>query len=264
MLAAYMLAFDGMSDIGLKKEIQEDVIYHRTYGKEIELFIIADGVGTVNEEMSPGTIACAEVADYLKRVYEYDEEVFTENFEFFLQMAMYSANRVLGTFHLIDDEAYKGFGTSMTACIVHKNMLYFAHSGNTRLHLIRVNKEGAPVINQLTVDHTEGFEKLARREITEEMYLKGIEKLQLTSGLGVFPDPEIQTSFTRFSKNNIIVMTTDGVHYPLWQTVLLELVLAAENTSSACRALIDAAKIQKYPDNMSSMVVYNLPDENKT
>ena len=130
--------------------------------------------------------------------------------------------------------------------------------------MIKVNKGGQPIINQLTLDHTEGFEKLARKEITEELYLTGLEKLKLTSALGVFSDPDIQTSTSRFEKNNIIVMTTDGIHYPLWQASILELVLKAENTSSACKALIDAAKIMQYPDNMSAMVIYSLPEETAT
>ena len=259
-----MLANDCMSDIGLNKELQEDIIYHVEYGKNIHLFVITDGVGTVNEQMNPAAIACSEVSGYIKRVYEYDEDVLKENAEFILQMALYSANRVLGTFHLVNDEQYNGFGTSMTACLTYDKKFSFAHCGNTRLHLIKVNKGGQPIINQLTLDHTEGFEKLARKEITEELYLTGLEKLKLTSALGVFSDPDIQTSTSRFEKNNIIVMTTDGIHYPLWQASILDLVLKAENTSSACKALIDAAKIMQYPDNMSAMVIYSLPEETAT
>ena len=59
------------------------------------------------------------------------------------------------------------------------------------------------------------------------------------------------------------MITTDGVHCALWQHIIMELVLAANNTKSAVKALIDAAKIRKYEDNMSAMIIFNENENEK-
>lgn len=255
-----MILFDGLSDIGLERERQEDAIFQSSYDKDTKLFIIADGTGLVNEQMNPAEIACVEVSNYIKRQYDHDKDFLINNADYIMEEALYTANRVLGAFHVINEEVYSGFGCCMTACLVYEDKFTFAHSGNTRLHLIRGNKENKLSIRQLTVDHTGGYEKLITHQITENQYLSGTDKLQLTSGLGVFAFPTIQTMTTKFPKNSIIVMTTDGIHYAIWQNAIMELVLKAENTLSAAQALIEAAKMQKYPDNMSSMVIYSTGD----
>lgn len=254
-----MLAYDGLSDIGLEKEKQEDIIFRSDLGKGFSLFIIADGVGMVSESMNPAVIASVEIEQFLKRQVDYDADNFTEHIEHLMEESFLTANRVLGSFHLINEDVYKGFGCCVTACVIYDNdrKMTFAHCGNTRLHLIKANKAGEPIIKLLTIDHTKGFEQLALNKITEEEYLQGLDKMQLTSSLGVFADPEIQTSTIKFNPKNVLVLTTDGIHYPLWQRVIMELVVQSENTLSACQALIGAAKLQKYPDNMAVMTIFN-------
>lgn len=254
-----MLVYDGMSDIGLEKTVQEDVIFQDKLDKDTILFIITDGSGYVNENMDPATIACMEVSNFIRRQYEHSKKYLISNIEYLLEEALYTANRVIGTFHVVDDEKYSGFGCCMTACLIYDKHFTFAHCGNTRLHIIKNKKDEGPIIKQLTVDHTEGYEQLVLHRITEEQYLRGLTKMNLTSGLGIFSNPTIQVSTNKLSDNNIIVMTSDGIHYPLWQNVIMELILKSENTLSAVRALIDAAKIQQYPDNMSAMVIFSLP-----
>lgn len=256
-----MLLFDGMSDIGLERDRQEDVIYQYTYDADTRLFIICDGSGGLVEQIDPAEIACTEISSFLKRQFEYDKGLFIEHIEHYLTEAFISANRVLGTFRVVNEEKFSGFGCSVTACLIYGNRLSFAHCGNTRLHLIKLNKNNRLTINQLTVDHTAGYEKLLKHQITEEQYLKGLDKMQLTSGLGVFSEPEIQVSTNKFQEGNIIIMTTDGIHYPLYQNSLLELAVRADNTQSTCKALIEAAKMQKYPDNMSAMVIFSVSDD---
>lgn len=252
-----MIVFDGLSDIGLERERQEDAIYQATYDKNTYLFIIADGSGMVNEQMNPAEIACVEVSNYVKRQYDHGREYLIQNADYIMEEALYTANRVLGAFHVVNEEKYSGFGCCMTACLVYDNKFTFSHSGNTRLHLIKANKEKKPVIIQLTADHTEGYEKLVLNQINEKQYLSGTDKLNLTSGLGIYSSPVIQTMTNKLKPGNIIVMTTDGIHYPLWQSAIMELTLKAKDTLSAAKALIDAAKIQQYPDNMSAMIVFS-------
>ena len=80
-----MLAYDGLSDIGLEKEKQEDIIFRSDLGKGFSLFIIADGVGMVSESMNPAVIASVEIEQFLKRQVDYDADNFTEHIEHLME-----------------------------------------------------------------------------------------------------------------------------------------------------------------------------------
>ena len=256
-----MIFYDGLSDIGSDREKQEDAIYQQSYDKNTHLFIVCDGAGMVDDSINPALIACTEVTNFIKRQYDYDRDMLVNYADAMLKEALYSANRVMGVFHIANEDKYNNFGCCMTACLVYDNKLTFAHCGNTRLHLIKATKVGDPIIKQLTVDHTASYEQFLTGKINEEEYLTGIDKLSYTSGLGIFANPEIQTMTVRFPEGNIAVLTTDGVHYAIWQQALMEIVLRSDNTTNAVGNLIQAAKMQKYPDNMSAVVIYNISEE---
>ena len=251
-----MIVFDGMSDIGIGRERQEDVIYQIALDSETFLFIVADGIGGLEDQYNPAGIACTEVVNLIKRRFEREGTSIFDNADSLMDEAFYLANRVLGVFNALNDERFPNFGCSMTCCIVHKEKVYFSHCGNTRLHLITTNKNKEPKIIQMTVDHTANYNEFLQNKIDEREYMESIAMHQLTSNIGSFADPQIQTGSFDF-KNGVIVITSDGIHCALWQHIIMELVLTANNTKSAVRALIDAAKIRKYEDNMSTIVIFN-------
>lgn len=51
-------------------------------------------------------------------------------------------------------------------------------------------------------------------------------------------------------------MTTDGIHYAIRPEALSDIVLQSGTCSDAAKSLIEAAKIEKYPDNMSALIAY--------
>jgi serine/threonine protein phosphatase PrpC len=118
-----------------------------------------------------------------------------------------------------------------------------------------------PVITQLTYDHTKAYDAYLSGKLTTEQYHTHPDRLSLTSGLGIFTDPQIQTMTNKIKNGDIIVMTTDGIHYAIKENAIRDIVLRSENTSGAAQSLILAAREMKYEDNMSAMVLYSIPDE---
>jgi len=257
-----MIVFDGLSDIGIGRERQEDIIYQTALDPDTFLFIVADGTGGLEDMYNPAGIACSEVVSLIKRRYDREGAYIFEDSDSLLDEAFYLANRVLGVFHVVNDERFPNFGCSMTCCIIHKDKAYFGHCGNTRLHYITTNKNKEPKIIQMTVDHTANYNDLLQNKIDERGYMESVARHQLISNIGSFAEPQIQTGTFDF-KSGIVVITTDGVHCALWQHIIMELVLAANNTKSAVKALIDAAKIRKYEDNMSAMIIFNENENEK-
>lgn len=98
-------------------------------------------------------------------------------------------------------------------------------------------------------------------EISADRYHTTLERLQLTSGLGFFPEPEIHIISGAFKENNIILMTTDGIHYCIKEDAMLNIILMSQNTHDAVEALIMGARQLKYEDNMSAVTIFNVTDK---
>ena len=256
-----IFAYEGNTNTGYQKSINEDDIGVVELNDETLLLMIADGAkSAIETRFHPASIAIHEAASFLQRFFKQAPELLTQYPELFLSETIQYANRVLNVFSACDEDHYAGFGCSFTCCLLYKKEqdIYatVASAGNTRLYLIRVVK-GVPSIHQLTTDHTHAAEMVLSGLITEEQYYTHLDRLVLTSGLGVLPDPKIQIlENLLLKKNDIILMTTDGIHYAIRPEALSDIVLRSGSCTDAAKSLIEAAKLEKYADNMSVIVAY--------
>lgn len=127
------------------------------------------------------------------------------------------------------------------------------YSGNTRLYIIRNGK-----VNLITHDHTQAYELLQEGKIDSETYYVHDGRLKLTSGIGKIINPRIDTISGKLQEQDLVLMTTDGIHYALRPDAMSEIILnSPPEGTEATNALVNAAKnIVKYPDNMSAMLIY--------
>ncbi|MDR0287774.1 MAG: protein phosphatase 2C domain-containing protein [Clostridiales bacterium] len=251
--------YGGSSDIGYKRDVNEDYINIIELDDQTLFAIIADGAGSKCSAIQPASIVSSETIQILRRVFASDKDLFLSNAGLFLRESMYTANRVLGAFKLGNEEMYAGFGASVTCCICTVDGKFtFAHCGNTRLYLIRINqKDKVPTIKQITQDHTKARHLVDEGLLTLDHYHTHPDRLVITNSLGVIADPVIQVNSGTLKQNDILLLTSDGIHYALVPEAIMQLVVSSENCDGAATALIEASKIQKYPDNMSAMVLWN-------
>ncbi len=256
-----IFAYEGSSNVGYQKSINEDDIGVVELDGETLLLMIADGTkSAIETRFQPASIAIHEVSSFLQRIFKQTPGLLTQYSELFLAEAIEHANRVLNVFSVCDEDYYAGFGCSFTCCLLYKKeeKIYatVASAGNTRLYLIRLIK-GVPSIHQLTTDHTRAADMVLSGLITEEQYYTHLDRLVLTSGLGVLPKPRIQIlEDISLKKDDIILMTTDGIHYAIRPEALSDIVLQSGSCADAAKSLIEAAKLEKYADNMSVIVAY--------
>lgn len=254
--------YGGISDIGCKRELNEDYISITELDDHTLFAVISDGAGskaTGETPMQPASIVTREMNEIVQRVYKQDKNLLLENAEVILSEAIHCANRVLGAFKIANEELYAGFGASVTCCLLHDNNTFaFAHTGNTRLYLIRVNpKDGGISVKQLTVDQTKARDLVTEGYITLEQYHTHPDRLIITGGLGVVVDPIIQTYSGKIKDLDFLLMTTDGIHYAVRPEPMAELVIRSEKSEDAVNSLVTAAKSLQYNDNMSAIVVFN-------
>ena len=153
-----------------------------------------------------------------------------------------------------NEELFSGYSASLTCCLFMENKrITIGHAGNTRFYLMR-NAQ----LNLITHDHTHAFQLLSEGKIDKETYYVHDGRLKLTSGLGKIIDPKIEIFNGQMKDTDIVLMTTDGIHYALRPDAMTEIILnSPPEVTEATKALIKAAKeIVKYPDNMSAMIVY--------
>ena len=253
--------YGGSTNIGCRRDVNEDFIGAWELGEDVLLAIIADGAGSKTSSLQPAAIAGSRIREVIERVYRKNQDLFFEGIETFLEESFQTANQILGAFKMGNEELYAGFGTSITACVFYQNKFTFCHAGNTRLYRIRVNeKDKVPSILQLTQDHTKATRLLKEGIIEPELFYAHPDRLTMTSGLGVVPDPVFQVFSAKLKVNDIFLLTTDGIHYAIRPEAMTDIIAQSGDCSSAADALIEAAKMQKYMDNMSAMLVWKKND----
>ena len=246
--------YGGFMDLGEGRENQEDYINCMELGKNAVFCVIADGSGSAAGYPQPAPLVVNEISDDITDMFREHRELFLTDPVFFLKKAMLNANKVLGGFKIGNEELFSGYSASLSCIFIcrdgAKNRFYLSHSGNTRIYLLTNGR-----LMQLTQDHTAGAQMLLEGKIDEEMYYTLPDRLKLTSGLGVLWEPQIQTRKGVFRPTDLIVMTTDGVHYAIRPEGISALILDSQDCASAAEALIGGAKEFRYPDNMSAIVI---------
>jgi protein phosphatase len=141
----------------------------------------------------------------------------------------------------------------VTCCLFHDDKYSFAHAGNTRLWLIRQG-----VIRQLTLDHTKAYRLFMDGIIDEEQYHTHPDNVVLTSGVGVVADPEVQIyEDAKLKEGDIVLLTTDGIHYSVRPDAMTDIIIDAKNCESAAASLVQAAVATRgMADNMSALLVF--------
>lgn len=251
------------ANIGTGRRHQEDMV-QIFEPDETKLFVMmADGAGSREGLLPPAGIIWDTVYDYLSSFFGEDASpevtgTFLEDPGFYMKQALLMANRVVRGFKLGNEELYSGYGASVTLVFFHDGrrggqegrFMTIVHSGNTRAYLLRGGS-----LHMLTKDHTEGEQLLREKKISIDDYYVMPSSLVLTSAIGVMPSPEIQVLKGKMKKNDLIVLTTDGVHYAIRPDAMAQFILEAQECEDAALDLIAAALSTEYPDNAAAAVV---------
>ena len=248
--------YAGSTDIGYRRTVNEDYIDVVSLSDDCIFPILADGMGSKPVNIQPAQLAVGFVTRHLKKIYSDDKEYLLDNGEQVLAQLLLSAGELIGAFRTANEELYSGYATTLTCCLLTPDRrMISAHSGNSRLYLIR-NRKGVTGIRQISTDHTVAQTLIDRKLITEEEYYTHPDRNKLTSVLGIPSEPQIQLLEAPLKEDDILLLTSDGIHYAVRPEAMLDIVIGSDNCRTAVDNLIYAAKTQKYSDNMSAIVVY--------
>lgn len=135
----------GKTDIGLKRETNQDIFYTQAVNEQVGFAIVCDGMGGQNGGNVASSIACDTIS---KRMNENLTNASDERMKGIIINALSEANiEVYKTSNL--EPGYKGMGTTVVMAVVMNKKAYIGHIGDSRVYLLRDDK-----LHQLTRDHS--------------------------------------------------------------------------------------------------------------
>ena len=262
-----MYIYEGKTDIGYNRRYNEDYLYIKNLDKtgstDDYLAMVLDGNGTnmgrndnADMKVMPATLIAHEISSIINTIYEDDKDMLFSYPINCLKMAVNCANKILGGFKMGNEEEYGGFSSAITMFLLHNDTLYYLHAGNTRLYLMRVQNDNTTKFMQLTKDQTKAQGLVDAGLITPADYYLNPDRLILYSGLGIFANPEFQTGTIPLQTHDILLLTTDGIHYALSQKDIENIIYNNNTLNMAVEQMITDAINFKNIDNMTALMMY--------
>lgn len=141
-------------------------------------------------------------------------------------------------------------GTTLDICLIYNSNMYVAHVGDSRVYRIRKN-----FMRKITKDHSYVQTLIEDGTITKEEAYNHPKKNMLTKALGCTASVEPDIYVKTFLKDDIVVMTTDGLTNMLRENEIYDIINQAPE--EAVEKLINKANENGGYDNITVIIILN-------
>ena len=237
------------SDKGNVRETNEDYFYISNSLDEVQLYILADGMGGYNGGEIASKLAVQTAKNYIENNFK-DIEKDKDSIIQLLGSSMEYANMVVYEKAKSTPEL-QGMGTTLEICLIYNNKVYIGHVGDSRVYRIRKQ-----FIRKLTQDHSYVQKLVKEGTITKEQAEHHPQKNMLMKALGcnAFVEPDVMVK--GFLKDDILVMNSDGLTNLVDQETIYE--MASKNIEQATKDLVQLAKDRGGYDNITVVIIKNI------
>lgn len=232
------------TDVGCVRKENEDSVF----AKELDggyLLIVADGMGGHNGGKTASRIAIDEISSYVTQNYRAGQS--GTEIEDLLRTAISEANMRIYSAAFKDDKL-RGMGTTVVSAIVSENKLYTANVGDSRLYILSNG-----VFRQITTDHSYVESLVSKGIISKSEAKTHPQKNIITRAVGSDDSVEIDFFENSLSKNDIVLICTDGLHTMVDEEDIIKIL--SENIQDASRMLVSLANKNGGRDNISVIAV---------
>ena len=237
------------SDKGNVRETNEDYFYISNSLDQIQLFLLADGMGGYNGGEIASQLAIQTAKNYIENNFK-DIEKDRDSIIQLLGSSMEYANMVVYE-KAKENPELQGMGTTLEICLIYNNKAYIGHVGDSRIY--RVRKQ---FIRKLTQDHSYVQKLVKEGTITKEQAEHHPQKNMLMKALGcnAFVEPDVLVK--GFLKDDILIMCSDGLSNMVDQQTIYE--MASKNIEQATKDLVQLAKDRGGYDNITVVIIKNI------
>ena len=237
------------SDKGKVREINEDYFFISNSLDEVQLYILADGMGGYNGGEIASQLAVQAAKNYIENNFkEVDKD--KDSIIQLLGSSMEYANMVVYE-KSKEQPDLQGMGTTLEICLIYNNKVFIGHIGDSRIY--RIRKE---FIRKLTQDHSYVQKLVKEGTITKEQAVHHPQKNMLMKALGcnAFVEPDVMVK--GFLKDDILIMCSDGLTNLVSQEELYE--NATKNIEQATKDLVALANDRGGYDNITVVIIKNI------
>ena len=237
------------SDVGKVREINEDSFYISDSLDEIQLYILADGMGGYKGGEVASKLAIQSAKNYIESNFKEIEKDKDSIIQLVGSSVEY-ANMIVYEKSKENDEL-NGMGTTLDVCLIYNNRVFIGHVGDSRVY--RIRKE---FMRKLTQDHSYVQKLVKDGTITKEEAVHHPQKNMLMKALGcnAFVEPDVMVK--GFLKDDILIMNSDGLTNLVSQEEIFK--EAKKDIEQAPKELVNLANEKGGYDNITVIVIKNI------
>lgn len=220
------------TDIGKARDINQDYYYIPNQDSDLQLFILADGMGGYNGGEVASSFATQSTKSYIENNFNKIEHT-KENILNLIKNAIEYANMVVFE-KAKNNSELQGMGTTLDVCLIYNNKIYIGHVGDSRIYRIR-----GEIIRKLTKDHSYVQQLVEDGKITREEAKNHPKKNMLTKALGctAYVEPDIRAR--NLEPGDILLMCSDGLTNMVEEKEIYKVV--KQNPKTASQTLVNLA-----------------------
>ena len=237
------------SDVGKVRELNEDSFYISDSLDEIQLYILADGMGGYKGGEVASKLAIQSAKNYIESNFKQIEKDKDSIIQLVGSSVEY-ANMIVYEKSKENDEL-NGMGTTLDVCLIYNNRVFIGHVGDSRVY--RIRKE---FMRKLTQDHSYVQKLVKDGTITKEEAVHHPQKNMLMKALGcnAFVEPDVMVK--GFLKDDILIMNSDGLTNLVSQEEIFK--EAKKDIEQAPKELVNLANGKGGYDNITVIVIKNI------
>ena len=237
------------SDVGKVRETNEDSFYISDSLDEVQLYMLADGMGGYKGGEIASKLAIQSSKNYIENNFKQIEkdkdsiiQLLGSSIEY-ANMVVYEKSK--------EDKELEGMGTTLDICLIYNNKVFIGHVGDSRVYRIRKD-----FMRKLTQDHSYVQKLVKDGTITKEEAMHHPQKNMLMKALGcnAFVEPDVMVK--GFLKDDILIMNSDGLTNLVSQEEIFE--EAKKDIERAPKELVRKANENGGYDNITVVVIKNI------
>lgn len=237
------------SDVGKVREVNEDAFYISNSLDEVQLYMLADGMGGYNGGEIASKLAIQSAKNYIENNFK-EIEKDKDSIIQLIGSSIEYANMVVYE-KAKENKELSGMGTTLEVCLIYNNRAFIGHVGDSRIY--RIRKE---FMRKLTQDHSYVQKLVKDGTITQEEAAHHPQKNMLMKALGcnAFVEPDVMVK--GFLKDDILIMNSDGLTNLVSQEEIFK--EAKKNIEQATKNLVQMANDNGGYDNITVIIIKNI------
>ncbi|HET6285013.1 MAG TPA: protein phosphatase 2C domain-containing protein, partial [Polyangia bacterium] len=210
-------------------------------GDKGALMLVCDGMGGAAAGEVASQMAVDSIFDDLAQAAPQDRNGFART----LRRAVEGANEKI-FIQSRDNQSERGMGTTCTVAALVDGKLIIGQIGDSRCYVLRAGR-----LAQVTKDQSLAWQLIEAGAMTTEE-AKAFEHANIIlQALGVQEQVEVVLSEVDLRQGDIILLSSDGLHGPVADEEILEMLTAEPDLQKAGQTLIQKALDRDGPDNVT-------------